>query len=485
MPRRKAIPHTFGSGRSTPSISSTATTTTPVRPRSASTATSLSEENEGHDYQSGRGNIKRHPSPANTPRPSSRASAASVGTAHTSRRRQGSVGSDGGTSASAGKRMSVAGWASSAVSSLSGSGRGKKEAKKDKGSVKERDKGATRAFASLENAGDESEEDEDRRVDDFGAVKDDPHHVFGPSSLSRVLSRTPPITTRQRSQPVNSGSSNSSFNSFSGSGSSVPSASRKVMRALFDFSGLSNELNFQTGDEITVLSEGQGGWSMGEVAGRRGLFPMNYAEEAPASYSRITSPPLPSRMTGIAQRAQNDTMSVDSASVASVDLHDVGTQIRLYDEPFGDHHLAKSPMVLDHEQDPSGDTLMTEDEDDERGLFVQSDSVGVPPAQPTNGGIEVGNVAGNGVGNARQPPALPQRKPLTKKPPPPLPARPSTVSIGSGGPYISAPSSTSNLAALSFPPPPAAPKRSSTRSRSSNAVGQATPPTASVSPFDY
>ena len=66
-------------------------------------------------------------------------------------------------SMSVGKWMCVTGWALGAVLSLSDSSQGKKEAKKDKGLVKEWDKDVIQVFASLKNVGDESEENEDHQ----------------------------------------------------------------------------------------------------------------------------------------------------------------------------------------------------------------------------------------------------------------------------------------------------------------------------------
>ncbi|KAF8503876.1 hypothetical protein JB92DRAFT_3207391 [Gautieria morchelliformis] len=488
-PRRKASPHAFAFGRSTPSISSTSRTTVNPRPSSTPGATAPSSEDDD-DGDLGF-SVRRHGSPANTPRPNSRGSTRSAGTAHRSKRSYDSAGSD---AASINKRMSVAGWASSAVSSLSGSGRVKKDGKKDRGIPKEKDAG--RGFASLgNNAGDESD-DEGVRYDD-GVGEDGLSRSFGSSPFSRVLRRTQSISTRQPGNLPNSSSSNSSFNSVSGSASPSPSAPRRLMRAMFDFSGSSDELSFRTGDEIIVVSEPKGGWSMGELSGRRGLFPIDYAEDVPAFRARIVPPP---RLTSIAQRAQTDTASEDGTSIVS-DFQDVEPSIRLYDEPFGDHHLAKSPMVAehDHEHEPSVD-MTDEGEDEMQGLFGSSDRTmpnGAPPVTFTAHGYEVGNAAGNPVtvnaANSRQPPALPQRKP-SKKPPPPPPARRSTISasaapahgVRSGDSSVSAPASTANLAAsVSFPPPPpVTSRRAKLRARSSTPSMQATDPSDTISPFD-
>jgi hypothetical protein len=54
--------------------------------------------------------------------------------------------------------------------------------------------------------------------------------------------------------------------------------SRKLVRAIHDFNGSSEELSFRTGDEITVVNEVLDEWWMGELDGRKGLFPTVYTE---------------------------------------------------------------------------------------------------------------------------------------------------------------------------------------------------------------
>ncbi|EJD05243.1 BAR-domain-containing protein [Fomitiporia mediterranea MF3/22] len=51
---------------------------------------------------------------------------------------------------------------------------------------------------------------------------------------------------------------------------------RRVMKALYDFSGSSDELSFKAGDEIVVVNEVLEDWWLGEIGGRKGLFPANY-----------------------------------------------------------------------------------------------------------------------------------------------------------------------------------------------------------------
>ncbi|KAL0571451.1 hypothetical protein V5O48_010520 [Marasmius crinis-equi] len=69
---------------------------------------------------------------------------------------------------------------------------------------------------------------------------------------------------------------------------------RKIVRALHDFNGSSDELSFKAGEEIVVVNEVLEGWWMGEIRagvgkGKRGLFPVPYTEIVPPK------PPLPVR----------------------------------------------------------------------------------------------------------------------------------------------------------------------------------------------
>ena len=51
---------------------------------------------------------------------------------------------------------------------------------------------------------------------------------------------------------------------------------RKVVKAIYDFSGSGEELSFKTGDEIVVINEVLDDWWLGEFEGRKGLFQRNY-----------------------------------------------------------------------------------------------------------------------------------------------------------------------------------------------------------------
>ncbi|TPX41023.1 hypothetical protein SeMB42_g05764, partial [Synchytrium endobioticum] len=59
-----------------------------------------------------------------------------------------------------------------------------------------------------------------------------------------------------------------------------PAKKLPTVRALYDYAAAeADELSFKAGDMITVISKDDAGWWTGNVKGKRGLFPANYAQE--------------------------------------------------------------------------------------------------------------------------------------------------------------------------------------------------------------
>lgn len=170
----------------------------------------------------------------------------------------------------ASKRMSVAGWASSAMSSVTGKGK------------KDRDN-----FATLTN------DDED------GPETINTNSPRPPSS--RSFSRKSPMS-KARDLPNGSPRTPNQI-------MKLPSQhERKLVRALHDFTGSSDELTFKVGDEITVIHEVLDDWWLGALSdGRKGLFPVTYTETISRS---------PSSYQGSVQSSEDDlrrsTMAEDS-----------------------------------------------------------------------------------------------------------------------------------------------------------------------------
>lgn len=145
-----------------------------------------------------------------------------------------------------GKKMNVTGWASSAMNSVTGRGK------------KDRDN-----FATLTN-------DDDPETD----ITDSPRPPSSrsssrksPSSKAKELLNGSPKMPTQIMKP--------------------PSQyARKLVRALHDFTGSSDELTFKAGDEIIVIHEVLDDWWLGILSnGRKGLFPSTYTENISLSSS--------------------------------------------------------------------------------------------------------------------------------------------------------------------------------------------------------
>jgi hypothetical protein len=154
--------------------------------------------------------------------------------------------------------MSVAGWASSAVESVTG-GKGKKS--KDKES-----------FTNLEDA--LSKPAVNGQVESDGALNK--------SRSFRSIARR---TSKKSKENLASNSPSTSAKILK-----PPSLQdKKIVRALYDFSGSSDELSFKAGSSILVLHEVLDDWSMGELDGQRGLFPTSYTEVVGSK------PPVPDR----------------------------------------------------------------------------------------------------------------------------------------------------------------------------------------------
>lgn len=337
----------------------------------------------------------------------------------------------------ASRRKSVAGWASNAVSSVTGRG------KKDK-----------ETFAALRDMdGEDSGEDEREYTGSRPASamssssrKSQQHRKSKSAVYSSSASPRPSIRERKSGRDM--------YDS-NGKGD------HKVVVALHDFAaGSTDELSFKAGDHITVLSEVLDGWWMGEVDGKRGLFPSTYTE--------VAKPALPQRPSA-RTLAYATPSSLDSSSPRSSLLGNPKPKIHedmasdSEDHPFGDHlNVAsyddnntslRSPGIGQFWPDSasSGD-----DDDQEQLVRTLRRSFDDEPVS---------------VSHIPHSPLVPPRRATTsetikKPPPPPPPPRRS--------PNIAATSPSSSLSLSNPPPipsrPPSLPSRSSAQSSSTSLV---------------
>lgn len=168
------------------------------------------------------------------------------------------------------RRLSVTGWASSAVGSVTSLG--KKNKDKDK-------------FSALQ----ENDEQEAGQTDGRkGLKRSNSNHSMGIISHIRNKSRDTPTSSPKIPPRI----------------LKPPSLQeKKVVRALYDFTGAPDELAFKAGDEIVVLNEVLDDWWMGEMGGRTGLFPTAYVEVVPVVPKRPTLPPRISRQDSTSKQA--------------------------------------------------------------------------------------------------------------------------------------------------------------------------------------
>ena len=312
-------------------------------------------------------------------------------------------------------RLSVAGWASSAIDSVM-NGRGKKDKEN---------------FATLEDGEGE-------------ANGEDKSSTTRPPLLRRQSSKSQPGS--KKGTPSSSPSAAfKSLKSFTGTSSGAP----KMVRAVNDFSGSADELSFKVGDEIVLLNEVIDGWWMGELRGKKGLFPTSHTEP-------IHQPPSPPKM----QRLPSWRMG----SVPS--------------DPTSDEDMSKTTLVSQDDSDTLSH-LMTSDDDDHpfsdsnylptRGAMAPSYSSTYTGHRPSDSAAEDENendynplLKNDSYGDihAQNDPPLARQPSFGRKPPPPPP-----------------PPRRNPAPGLAPPPIPQ-------RNRTSSSVSSLNPTPANSSPFD-
>ncbi|KAI0753691.1 hypothetical protein C8Q74DRAFT_1306365 [Fomes fomentarius] len=318
-------------------------------------------------------------------------------------------------------RLSVAGWG---ISSMMG--RGKKEKEKDS---KDKDK-----FASLDS--DESETDE------FGVAK---KHKRRSSAPGLPLPSTSPKLPMRL---LKSSSKDKDKDKKEENGKDI----KKRVIALHDFAAGSNdELSFRVGDQIDVVSEVLDGWWMGELGGKRGLFPTTYTEVINSSSSSLPQKPaLPQRPPSSLTRSlsfRSGGGSTPGSSYSSLEENG--------DHPFGDHN-ARNGQRKTYEESIESNNFSETDDDSHSLMHVQR----------VNDSFSSKYVTGL-PGPASPAPVIPGST-SSPAPSPPVPVRRDTASPAKKAPPPPPPRRSSTLSSSPAPTPPALPSRPSTlRSKSS------------------
>jgi len=288
--------------------------------------------------------------------------------------------------------MSVAGWASSAVDSVTGS-KGKKS--KD-----------TEAFATL---GDDTTASE--------------------YATKGTGSTTPKKTSLGRSSSNNKSKENLSPKVGPRILKPPSMQGKKVVRALYDFSGSTDELSFKAGNEIVVLNEVLDDWWTGELDGQRGLFPMSYTEDVTFSSARAQSG------TGVVMKHDDYlTSDVDEERELATAPLAIGTPI------YGTFNDAMSftSSVVDEEDDFRTQPMSFPQEVKQPFLGVDHRFVTPAPPIPQRSKRSL-SLSGDPahellINGEDQSPHETTTTPTRKQPPPPPPRRPANRIITSGPP---------------------------------------------------
>jgi SWI/SNF-related matrix-associated actin-dependent regulator of chromatin subfamily D len=150
------------------------------------------------------------------------------------------------------------------------------------------------------------------------------------------------------------------------------SKSQKLVRAVSDYLGSSDELSFRIGDEIVVLGDVIDGWMMGQLDGKRGLFPTVYTESITAPSSRAGSkapaPPLVRRKSS-SKGGSDATTDSPSGSRQTLVNTSAPTTPRLYPRAVLPSQATDTEGDDDDASHPFGDhNATTQDADQEHGL---------------------------------------------------------------------------------------------------------------------
>ena len=292
-------------------------------------------------------------------------------------------------------RMSVAGWASSAIDSMM-SGRGKKDKEN---------------FATLEE-------------EEIGAHSEEKTSSTRPQLLRRQSSKSQSQPGSKRNTP--SSSPSTAFRTLKSFTTGPSSGSPRMVRAINDFSGSVDELSFKSGDEIVLLNEVIEGWWMGELRGKKGLFPTSHTEPMHISPSTKLQR-IPSWKRG----GQISDEDMSKATLVNQDESDVHSNLMTSDDddhPFSDsNHLstrgAISPSYPSSYAGHNHRDSTTEDENDNNPLLKNDSHDDIHPNElPTL-------VRQPSFGKKPPPPPPPPRRTqFSGLAPPPIPQRNRTSS---------------------------------------------------------
>lgn len=292
-------------------------------------------------------------------------------------------------------RLSVTGWASSAIDSMR-NGRGKKDKEN---------------FATLEDG-------------EGGANGEDKNASTRPPLIRRQSSKSQPGSKKN----TPSSSPSTTFRTLKAL-TGVSSDSPKMVRAVDDFSGSVDELSFRVGDEIVLLNEVIEGWWMGELRGKKGLFPTSHTEpiQSPSSPAKLRRLPSWRRGSGPSGPTSDEDMS--KTTLVNQDDSDAVSHLMTSDDddhPFSDsNYLAtRSAITPSYPSSYPGhrppDSATEEEMENDDNPLLQSDSYSDIHVQYEQPPLARKPSFGR---KPPPPPPPPRRNPAPGLAPPPIPQR--------------------------------------------------------------
>ena len=203
---------------------------------------------------------------------------------------------------------------------------------------------------------------------------------------------------------------------------------KKVVRALYDFTGSTDELSFKSGNEIIVLNEVLDDWWMGELDGQRGLFPMSYTEGARPQNGKEDTSHKPWISKGV-NRYRKDYMKNDVDEDGELAAAPMMIESPVYGT-FNDATSMTSSLV-DDEDDFRKPMFFSQEvqqpfSDANHRFVVQHPTPPPPPSpQPKRNVLLSGDPAQEPLinGTMDDDPSFHEIAPTRKQPPPPPPRR--------------------------------------------------------------
>jgi hypothetical protein len=285
-----------------------------------------------------------------------------------------------------------------------------------------------------------SKEKKSKDTEAFTTLDDDPAVNNTTEYQTNGTGGTPKKTTLGRSSSNSKSKENMSPNVAPRILKPPSMQGKKVVRALYDFSGSTDELSFKSGNEIIVLNEVLDDWWMGELDGQRGLFPMSYTEGPRPQSGKQDTPHKPGVSKDV-NGYRKDYMTVDADEDGELATTPMMIETPTYGT-FNDNMSITSSMVSDEDDFRTRPMFFPQEvqqpfSDANHRFVVQPP----PPSQrPKRSVLLFGDPAQesliNGSSMDEDPPShwMTTTSTTRKQPPPPPPRRPANRFPTSGPP---------------------------------------------------